>query len=80
MNNNFRMTISRITDIELTNTAHYSHANPDKVWFHHLEFAFIDGEGNRTVIDVHSYDGTPINIQPMKFDKCGSVPCKTVVA
>lgn len=68
-NNNFRMTVSRITDIELKNTAHYSHVNPDKVWFHHLEIAFIDSEGKRSVIDVHSYDGTRINIHDMKFDE-----------
>jgi hypothetical protein len=74
-NNNFRLTVTRITDIELTNTAHYSHANPDKVWFHHLEIALIDAEGNRTVIDVHSEDGNYINIHGMKFDEC-----KTVVA
>lgn len=69
MNNNFRMTVSRITDIELKNTAHYSHANPDKVWFHHLEISFVDSQGNRNVIDVHSYDGNPIYIHPTKFDE-----------
>ena len=73
MNNNFRMTVSRITDIELTNTAHYSSINPDKVWFHHLEIALLDGEGNRTVIDVHSYDGNYINIHGMKFDEARTV-------
>ena len=73
MNNNLRMTVSRITDIELTNTAHYSHANPEKVWFHHLEIALIDGEGNRTVIDVHSYDGTRINIHDTKFQEARTV-------
>ena len=74
MNNNIRMTVARITDIELKTTAHYSHANPDKVWFHHLEIAFINCmDGGRTVIDVHSYDGNPINIHPTKFDEAHSV-------
>lgn len=73
MNNNIRMTVSRITDIELTNTAHYSSANPDKVWFHHLEISFIDAEGKRSVLDIHSYDGTYINIHGMKFDEARTV-------
>lgn len=73
MNNNFRITVTRITDIELKNITHYSHANPEKVWFHHLEITFIDSEGNRNVVDVHSYDGTPIEIHSTKFEEARTV-------